>query len=61
VVSNRDRTAQLDEAYQASIDRAVEAGADPKRVEIANVDETPLSYMTPPASRLRVRAVGPMA
>jgi hypothetical protein len=40
--------------------RAVQAGADPRQVQIADVDEVPLSYLLDPAVRVRVRAIGPL-
>ena len=40
---------------------AVAAGADPERVEVVDVEETPLTYMMEPAARIRVKAAGPLA
>ncbi|HEX6844378.1 MAG TPA: hydantoinase/oxoprolinase family protein [Actinomycetota bacterium] len=40
---------------------AVEAGAAPTTVEVVEVEEIPLAYLTTPASRFRVKAAGPMA
>ena len=40
---------------------AVSAGADPERVEVVDVEETPLTYMMEPAARIRVKAAGPLA
>ncbi|MEA2383876.1 MAG: hypothetical protein QOH72_3847 [Solirubrobacteraceae bacterium] len=39
--------------------RAIHAGADPDRVAVVEVDETPLAYMRDPAIRVRVKAMGP--
>ncbi len=39
---------------------AVVAGADPERVEVVDVEETPLTYMMEPAARIRVKAAGPL-
>ncbi len=39
---------------------AVAAGADPDRVEVVDVEETPLTYMMEPAARIRVKAAGPL-
>ena len=39
--------------------RAIHAGADPDRVAVVEVDETPLAYMLDPAIRVRVKAMGP--
>ncbi len=52
------------EAVQAIAARAgaaaVAAGADPERVEVVDVEETPLTYMMEPAARIRVKAAGPL-
>jgi N-methylhydantoinase A/oxoprolinase/acetone carboxylase beta subunit len=40
---------------------AVTAGADPARTEVVEVEETPLTYLTEPAARIRVKAAGPLA
>jgi N-methylhydantoinase A/oxoprolinase/acetone carboxylase beta subunit len=42
-------------------DRAVQAGADPDGVEIVEIEEIPLAYLTTPAVRMRVKAAGPLA
>jgi N-methylhydantoinase A/oxoprolinase/acetone carboxylase beta subunit len=42
-------------------DRAVAAGADPALVEVIDVVEIPLAYLSPPAARLRVRVAAPLA
>ena len=52
------------EAVQAIAARAgaaaVAAGADPERVEVVDVEETPLTYLMEPAARIRVKAAGPL-
>ena len=40
--------------------RAVEAGADERRLEIAEVDEVPLTYLPSNAARVGVKAIGPL-
>jgi len=40
---------------------AIAAGADPAMVEIVDVEETPLTYITEPAARIRVKAAGPLS
>jgi N-methylhydantoinase A/oxoprolinase/acetone carboxylase beta subunit len=40
---------------------AVAAGADAERIEIVDVEETPLTYLMEPAARIRVKAAGPLA
>lgn len=41
--------------------RAVEAGADPGRLETVWVDEVPLAYLDRPMARVRVKVAGPSA
>ena len=52
------RRAVLDEAADEARERAVAAGADPGKVQIIDVEEIPLAYLTAPAIRVRVRAAG---
>ena len=52
------RQAILDEARDEARERAVAAGADPGTVQIIEVDEIPLAYLTSPAVRIRVKAAG---
>ena len=52
------RQAVLDEAQDEARERAVAAGADPETVQIIEVDEIPLAYLTSPAVRIRVKAAG---
>ncbi len=53
-----------DEAIAAACDqataRAIQAGADPEHVEIVEIDEVPLAYLTEPVARISVKAVGPL-
>ncbi len=39
---------------------AVAAGADPDRVEIVDIEETPITYLMEPGARIRVKAAGPL-
>ncbi|MDT7710885.1 MAG: hypothetical protein QOG20_6492, partial [Pseudonocardiales bacterium] len=39
--------------------RAIQAGAEPERVQVAGIEEVPLAYLRDPAVRIRVRATGP--
>jgi N-methylhydantoinase A/oxoprolinase/acetone carboxylase beta subunit len=55
------RRAALEQASTEAKDRAVEAGADRDGVEVVEVEEVPLAYLTDPAVRIRVRAAGPLA
>src|SRR6516162_1333628 len=52
------RQAMLDEARDEARERAVAAGADPETVQIIEVEEIPLAYLTSPAIRIRVKAAG---
>jgi N-methylhydantoinase A/oxoprolinase/acetone carboxylase beta subunit len=54
------KAAAIQEACDDAFARAVQAGADPRHVQIADVDEVPLSYLLDPAVRVRVRAIGPL-
>ena len=54
------RGAVLARAKAAAMARAVEAGADEGRLEIAEVDEVPLTYLPSNAARVRVKAIGPL-
>lgn len=48
----------LDDACEEAFAMAVQAGANPRRIQIAEIDEIPFSYLVDPAIRIRVRAVG---
>jgi N-methylhydantoinase A/oxoprolinase/acetone carboxylase beta subunit len=54
------RRAAMDEASDEARERAVRAGADPDHVEIVEIEEVPLAYLTNPALRIRVKAAGPL-
>ena len=54
------RRAALDEACEVAVRRAVQAGADPAGVEVVDMVEIPLSYLPEPASRVHVKAAGPL-
>lgn len=55
------RRAALETVFEEARSRAVRAGADPDRTQIVEVEEVPLAYLTDPAVRIRVKAVGPLA
>jgi N-methylhydantoinase A/oxoprolinase/acetone carboxylase beta subunit len=55
------RRAAIEEASAEAIDRAVDAGAAPSATEVVEVEEIPLAYLTQPAVRIRLKAVGPLA
>ena len=52
------RQVALDEARAEARERAVAAGADPATVQIVEMEEIPLAYLTSPAVRIRVKAAG---
>jgi N-methylhydantoinase A/oxoprolinase/acetone carboxylase beta subunit len=55
------RATAIEDACRAACDRAVQAGADPRLVQVVDIDESPLSYLNDPAVRVRVKAAGPLA
>jgi hypothetical protein len=52
------RQAVLDEARGEARERAVAAGTNPDTVQIIEVEEIPLAYLTSPAVRIRAKAAG---
>ena len=52
------RQAVLDEACDEAREHAVAAGGDPATVQIIEIEEIPLAYLTSPAVRIRVKAAG---
>lgn len=54
------RRTAVEEASAEATERAVLAGADPGRVEIVDLEELPLAYLTNPAVRIRAKAAGPL-
>jgi N-methylhydantoinase A/oxoprolinase/acetone carboxylase beta subunit len=54
------RQAAIEEASGEATERAVRAGADPGRVEMVEIEEVPLAYLTTPAVRIRAKAAGPL-
>jgi N-methylhydantoinase A/oxoprolinase/acetone carboxylase beta subunit len=58
--SPAERARVLDEAYSVARSRAVQAGADPARTDIVDVEEIPVAYVSEPAVRIRVKASGPL-
>lgn len=56
-----DRVAAVEATSKAAVEKAIQAGADPLRVEIVDVLETPVSYTTRPTVRVSVKAAGPLA
>lgn len=56
-----DRAEAIDIAGRRAIERAIQAGADPRAVEIVDVLETPASYTARPMLKVSVKAAGPLA
>jgi N-methylhydantoinase A/oxoprolinase/acetone carboxylase beta subunit len=56
----RGREAAVEEASDEARARAVAAGASAGRVEIVELEEIPLTYLTNPAVRIRAKAAGPL-
>ncbi len=54
------RTRVIEAACAQARARAIEAGADPEHIEIVEIDEIPLAYLTEPVARISVKAVGPL-
>jgi N-methylhydantoinase A/oxoprolinase/acetone carboxylase beta subunit len=55
----REKTLEL--AKQMAVDEAVQAGADAERCEIVDIEDVPLAYLPGNATRVRVKAAGPLA
>jgi N-methylhydantoinase A/oxoprolinase/acetone carboxylase beta subunit len=55
------RLAALDDVRASACAQAVHAGADAAAVAVVQVQEVPLTYLSEPAIRIRVRAAGPAA
>jgi len=55
------REQALENAKSEAIAMAVKAGADPKKVEIINVEDTPLQYYAGNTCRVKVKAAGDLA
>jgi N-methylhydantoinase A/oxoprolinase/acetone carboxylase beta subunit len=54
------RDAAIAAACDQARSRAILAGADPEHLEIVEIDEIPLAYLTEPIARISVKAVGPL-
>jgi N-methylhydantoinase A/oxoprolinase/acetone carboxylase beta subunit len=48
----------LQEAEEEARVHAIRAGADPDKIEVVEVEEIPLTYLTTPAVRIRVKVAG---
>jgi N-methylhydantoinase A/oxoprolinase/acetone carboxylase beta subunit len=52
------REAMLKEAAEEAKEQAIAAGADPRTVELVELEEIPLAYLVTPAVRIRAKAAG---
>lgn len=59
-LGQRTRDELLGEATSAAADEAISAGADPAAVEIVEIEEVPMAYLTEPVIRIRAKAAGPL-
>ncbi len=59
-LAGRTRAEVVEEATTAACDEAISAGADPTKVEIVELDEVPMAYLTEPVIRIRAKAAGPL-
>lgn len=50
----------INQAIDHAKEQAIRAGADPNRLEVVDIEEIPLAYLTNPALRVRVKAAGPL-
>ncbi|HZU15541.1 MAG TPA: hydantoinase/oxoprolinase family protein [Candidatus Dormibacteraeota bacterium] len=57
-LGSRSREAALEEVRRMAAEEAVRAGADPQSVEIVDLEESTIAYLTGPALRIRARAAG---
>lgn len=61
VLADRDHKAVVEQAEKRAIEVAVARGADREDVQIMEVDQIPLQYVTNKATRLVIKAVGKLA
>ncbi|MEU7739861.1 hydantoinase/oxoprolinase family protein [Nonomuraea sp. NPDC049158] len=59
--AGESRANAIERVKEEAAARAVAAGADPARVEIVDLLEVPLSYLSEPAVRVHVKAAGPLS
>jgi N-methylhydantoinase A/oxoprolinase/acetone carboxylase beta subunit len=60
-MEGRSRDEALAEAIKTATDRAVEAGADPQSIDVADITETPLAYLPGNAVRIAAKVVGSLS
>ncbi|QDR66049.1 hypothetical protein FPV13_14200 (plasmid) [Mammaliicoccus sciuri] len=59
-IDPRKREETLDEIKKIAIREAVEAGADENKTEIISFEDVPLAYLPGNATRIKVKAAGPL-
>lgn len=57
-LAEMSRDQALEQAKEEARERAISAGADPKTVDVVDVEDVPLTYLPGNATRIRVKAVG---
>ena len=57
-LTDMSRDEALDLAKDEATQKAVEAGGDPKSIEIVDIEEIPLTYLPSNALRVKIKAVG---
>ena len=58
VCAVRDRQASLEALTAAARDKAIQAGANPDDLRVADVEETQISYMAEDTVPIRIKVVG---
>jgi N-methylhydantoinase A/oxoprolinase/acetone carboxylase beta subunit len=58
--AGESRSKAIERVKEEAVARAVAAGADPAGVQIVDLLEVPLSYLSEPAVRVHVKAAGPL-
>jgi hypothetical protein len=58
VYAGRSRAAAIAEATELATARAIEAGADPRTIQVIEVEDLPLAYLPGDALRVHVRVAG---
>jgi glyoxylase-like metal-dependent hydrolase (beta-lactamase superfamily II) len=61
VLDGTTREKALAEATETARRRAIEAGADPDRLEVVELEDQPLAYLPGHTTRIRAKVVGDIA
>lgn len=59
-LAGRTREEVVEDATSTAVDEAIAAGADPDQIEIVELEEVPMAYLTEPVIRIRAKAAGPL-